>query len=134
MFVGSKYLWSSRLSTCNFTKKTDSFTGSWKGFVDFWETHFEGIPMSGCFWCFQFAILIQVSLWLYCFVDINFLPTHILYFLQNTTQNHFEWHVVVENIKIVCVKFFGKIGCIFVADLAYFIMNHLKSICWNQLH
>ena len=34
-----------------------------------------------------------------------------------------------KNLKIVCVKFFGKIGRTLVGDLAYFIAHHLKSIC-----
>ena len=34
-----------------------------------------------------------------------------------------------KNLKIVFVKFFGKIWCTFVAHLAYIIAHHLKSIC-----
>ena len=31
-----------------------------------------------------------------------------------------------KNLKIVCVKFFDKIGSTLVADLAYVIVHHLK--------
>ena len=33
-----------------------------------------------------------------------------------------------KSLKIVCVKFFGKIGCNLVADAAYVIVHHLKSV------
>ena len=39
----------------------------------------------------------------------------------------------LKNLKIVCVKFFGKIGRMLVADLAYVIVHHLKPICWTLL-
>ena len=32
-----------------------------------------------------------------------------------------------KNLKIVCVKFFGKIGRTLVADLAYVIAYHLNQ-------
>ena len=34
-----------------------------------------------------------------------------------------------KNLKILSVKFFGKIGGMLVANLAYVIVHHLKSIC-----
>ena len=34
-----------------------------------------------------------------------------------------------ENLKIACVKFIGKNVRKLVADLAYVILHHLKSIC-----
>ena len=34
-----------------------------------------------------------------------------------------------KNLKVACVKFFGKIGRALVTDLAYVIVHHLQSIC-----
>ena len=34
-----------------------------------------------------------------------------------------------KNLKIVCVKFFGKIGSTLAADLEYAIAHHLKLLC-----
>ena len=34
-----------------------------------------------------------------------------------------------KDLKIVCVKFIGKIGRTLVADLAYVIVHDLKSVC-----
>ena len=34
-----------------------------------------------------------------------------------------------KNLKILFVKFFGKIGGMLVANLAYVIVHHLKSVC-----
>ena len=34
-----------------------------------------------------------------------------------------------KNLKIVCVKLIGKIGCMLVADIVYIIVQHLQSSC-----
>ena len=39
----------------------------------------------------------------------------------------------LENVRIVCVKFFGKIERMLVADLACVIVYHFKSICRTLL-
>ena len=39
----------------------DFFTSSFQGFADFQEKHFEGIPLNGCFWSSEYAILVQKS-------------------------------------------------------------------------
>ena len=39
-----------------------------------------------------------------------------------------------KNLKMVCVKFIGKIGRTLVADLACVIVQHLKYICRTLEH
>ena len=34
-----------------------------------------------------------------------------------------------KSLKIVCVKFFDNVECTMVADFAFVILHHLKSIC-----
>ena len=67
----------------------DSFTGSFQGFADFRQKHFEGIPLGVCFWCFQYVILIQNSRWkrylTALLVSIFYQPIFLI-FLQNTTK------------------------------------------------
>ena len=38
-----------------------------------------------------------------------------------------------EIIKMLCLKFIGKIGRRLVADLVYIIVHHLKLIFWTLL-
>ena len=59
-----------------------------------------------------------------CFVGINFLLSHILDSLQNTTKTSILNDTYsYKNLEIVCVKFFGKTRTTMVANL--------KSICQN---
>ena len=37
--------------------------GYFESFDDLLEKHSEGTPLSGCFWCFDNAILIKNSQW-----------------------------------------------------------------------
>ena len=72
-----------------------------------------------------------------CFVGINYLPTHILDSLQNTTNYQrptiiwtFWLRYTRKNLKTVWMKFNGKAGCKLVDDLAYGILSvylHAKN-------
>ena len=57
-----------------------------------------------------------------CFVGINFLPSRILDSLQNIAKISTLKIHTHKNLKIECVKFFGKIGSMLVAELAYVII------------
>ena len=60
-------------------------------------------------------------------VSIFYLPIFLI--LYKTQQRQAFWMTrTCKNLKIVCVKFFGKIGRTLAADLAYVIVHHLKSI------
>ena len=60
-------------------------------------------------------------------MSIFYLPIFLI--LYKTQQRLAFWMTrTCKNLKIVCVKFFGKIGRTLAADLAHVFVHHLKSI------
>ena len=97
---------------------------------DFREKHFEGTPFGWLFLvflrCYSNTELTVKKILTY--FAVNFLPTHILDFLQNIIWA-FWIKRTRKKLKIVCVKFIGKIGCTLVVELVYVIVHRVKSVC-----
>ena len=73
--------------------KTNSFTGSFQGFVDLQEKHYKWTPHNACFRCFWYAILIQNSWWkrysTALLVSILYPPIFVI--LYKTQQRQTLW-------------------------------------------
>ena len=107
-----------------------------EGFAELPGRHFEVTPLSGWFWCFHTAILMQNSRWNRYLPGLLVSVIYLTIFLipyktqQKPTIIWAFWTYTCKNLKFVSVKFIGKIRCTLVAaDLAYVILHNLKPIC-----
>ena len=120
-----------RLLTSNFTKKWNPSQVVFKDLLTF-ETNtlkeYLRVVASGVFT----VILIQSSCCKRCLTALLISIFYLYIFLipYKTQQRQPFWMThTCKSLKIVCVKFFDNVGCTMVADFAFVILHHLKSIC-----
>ena len=105
----------------------DFFTSSFQGFADFQEKHFEGIPLSGCFWSSEYAILVQKSRskrYLAALLVSIFTNPYSWFLARHNKDKHFWMTHTHKNLKIMSAKF------MYVGHwLVHVIVHLLKSIC-----
>ena len=99
-----------------------------------WKT-LSRTPLSGCFWCLHTAILIQNSEWKrYLTVLLESIFCLLIFLIRYKIEQdrlsfeHFEWQLLVKISKLYMWNLTGKNKHKLVADLAYIIVHHLKSI------